>query len=183
MFVRFHSHKHTRSRKEQGFFLFLFSPLLHPPTAAAGHLDPSSSFASQPEHSGPAEGGKATRHRGPSLFHEAGGHLCRTITVKIRTRPTRILFFSFLPCFFFARFSLTHTPTTAHGVLKRKSSVAHTHTRAHTCSKIFVEENSTFSRFSKVGKSFLAENTSHFFFSCRGQLSPQTVNRRKFPDG
>lgn len=112
VFVRFHSHKYTLSRKEQGFFLFLFFPLLHPLTAAAGHLDPSSSFASQPEHSGPAGGGMATRHRGPSLFHEAGGHLCRTITVKNphATDPNSLLL-SFLPCFFFARFSLTHTPT------------------------------------------------------------------------
>lgn len=97
VFVRFHSHKHTFSRKEQGFFLFLFFPLLHPLTAAAaaGHLDPSSSYASQPEHSGPAGGGMATRHRGPSLFHKTGGHLCRTITVKNphATDPNSLLLF------------------------------------------------------------------------------------------
>lgn len=107
--------------KERGLLLVLaVFPLLHPPTAGAGHHPRSSSFASQPEHSGRM----ATPDRFP--YSIKVGPPVR-VPSKIRTRPTRIILF--FPAFFFAQFSHarstthTHTPT----VLKRKS-VAHTHT-------------------------------------------------------
>lgn len=165
-----HSHKHTPSRKE-GFFLF-FS-LLHPLTAAAAsarrHHPGSSSFASQPEHSGRM----ATRRRGPSLFHESG-HLCREIFEQKKSARDRPQFSSSLSFLLLGTiFTRTHTYTHPPVLLKRKSVARTPHTHAQIFPSNFVPSKRKFdvffpSIFRKLENSIRAENP---ILSSRTQLS------------
>lgn len=71
------THTHARTQLEDGFFLFFVFLLLHPLTAAAaGHHPGSSSFASQPEHSG--------RGRPPRIVHgqRSPGIFCSSLSLS-----------------------------------------------------------------------------------------------------
>lgn len=134
------THTHARTQLEDGFFLFFVFLLLHPLTAAAaGHHPGSSSFASQPEHSGRGRPARIVHgQRSPGIF-------CSSLSLstpwkskwshwKIRTRPTRICSSSclllWLSLFFFAHTLTRSVHTDRRG--KKKKSVAHTHAHTHT---------------------------------------------------
>lgn len=163
------THTHARTQLEDGFFLFFVFLLLHPLTAAAaaaGHHPGSSSFASQPEHSGRGRPARIVHgQRSPDIF-------CSSLSLstpwkskwshwKIRTRPTRICSSSclllWLSFFFFA-----HTLTRSVHTDRRGKKKKVLHTRTHTHTLFFVqlcsvrEENSTFS--TPRGKSQFSES-------------------------
>lgn len=175
-----HSHNHTLFSRKEDFFLF-FS-LLHPLTAAAAaHHPSSSSFPSQPEHSGRM----ATRRRGPSLFHESvatcAARSGKLREKKIRTRPTRILFFSFLFLLLRTVFTRTHSHTRPLRCSEEKKCCAHTHSHAHLF-KFFVqlcsvqEKIRLFSRFERDFPLFAKNNFS--LFDCHTELSIDATGKR-----
>lgn len=161
--VRSLTHTSTLCSRKEGFFLF-FS-LLHPLTAATTrHRHPgSSSFASQPEHSGRMA---TRRQRGPSLFHESG-HLCRgirKITNKksARDRPEFSSSLSFLLLGTIFTRTHTHTPS---GAAEEKKCCAHTHTRTNFSSN-FEEKIRLFPVSFESWKTLFAETLFFPSFNC-----------------
>lgn len=133
------THTHARTQLEDGFFLFFVFLLLHPLTAAAaGHHPGSSSFASQPEHSGRGRPARIVHgQRSPGIFCSSLSlySMEKQVVPLENSHATDPNLLFFLPSAVVVPFLLrshTHTQCSHWQKRKEKKSVAHTHAHTHT---------------------------------------------------
>lgn len=145
----------TLVRCEDGFFLFLFLLLLHPLTAAAaGHHPSSSSFASQPEHSGrgTADGRPRTKAFPSSTPWKSGPENPHAIDPIFLARTSSC--FSAGCSFLCSHFSHCRD---------RGKSVARTHTHVHTLARTHTLFSSNFVPLAKkIQLFFPTRGKTHF---------------------
>lgn len=141
------THTHARTQLEDGFFLFFVFLLLHPLTAAAaaaGHHPGSSSFASQPEHSGRGRPARIVHgQRSPDFFAPLSLYSMEKAsgpTGKFaRDRPEFALLLAFCcGCPFSSSLTHSHAVFTLTEEERKKKCCTHARTHTHFFSSNFV---------------------------------------------